>query len=701
MGFKTDKHTKKEMHKLLCNILQHSQSGGGGKSYSESDAMNMVQSAIHYVSAMYNDANARAQRDLDNMTMLYNQASRDNAMLRQLLNASAKQQPSVAPALVPKSATGTTGYGTPGTSGTTASVVPTSALVALGNRDGDVRDIRRDDGDVRDIRRDDGDIRDNISLDKRSDRSSMSLQNMIWDMRIRKHKNMLYMTKDENHPIISEKINEWVDLQCNDTSKTLAGLFRDNTRYISWKQFYTDAKVVFDKLYAIVRDKKYCIFTKDRMGSVDFDEKSNYWMAQLLIDYYITSGKTNLPHELLLCSKNLKDSNCPASDYDYYVSLDDCIYSGGQMFTDAILTRNISPDKIIVASPYTSQYAFEKYSPKRGILYNTWVYAEIMEYWWYNKSTVIGSTTYNLNNENDRKSIFELLKLYFPSPRIDKTTLSPREWNINNFMYYFDHKIADYASSFPTVYHTGIIVNKNAERINTSTNTHNTERQPSNNVCTEITYLPFIKDCMNNRPILDDIDERAKSNPEKLCIEPWYKKKFDKTHAKKVLVLDFDDTLTGITIEDNDAATHSLDAIFTNKHDLIDILQLVWDNMIPVYIVSRRVKHALTTILNRFYTDNNITFTRIYDENILGRPDNFVYPYGMTDKNMYWARVKKSCLDFIVKNERIRKEDILFCDDSSTNINVAKNAGFINSIKIDKSRNATHVLQKIREWLQS
>ena len=111
-----------------------------------------------------------------------------------------------------------------------------------------------------------------LSVDKKSlldydpDRSSLSLQRIITDMRIRKNKNMLYMSKDENHPIIIKKIDEWISLHCNDDAKTLAGLFKSNTKYISWKKFYSDSIKVFDKLYDLVKDKTYCVFTKGALG---------------------------------------------------------------------------------------------------------------------------------------------------------------------------------------------------------------------------------------------------------------------------------------------------------------------------------------------------------------------------------------------------------------------------------------------------
>ncbi len=533
----------------------------------------------------------------------------------------------------------------------------------------------------------------NIFLDFDPNRPSLTLQKMISDMRIRKKADKLYMKKDENHQINRTKIDEWIRLQCNQEAKDLAQIFKDNTQYVSWRVFYDNAKKVFDRLYTIVKDKSYCVFTKEALGNVSFEDKSNYWMLCLLIDHYINSGKTNLPKELLLCGTEQFTAKCPNSNYDYYISLDDCIYSGGQMFTDAIRTANIDPKKIIVVAPYVSEFAYDRFNGDKGTLYNQWIFAETMGYWWKDKIVSVGGTSYNLNNESERNQVFDLLKKYFPSPRRDKATGSIRAWGKNNFMYYFDHKIADYASSFPSVYHLGII-SPDGSTEKPSTNTHDDSRNPSG-VCLKTTYLPFVENCLNQKPIMDDIDEKAKTNPEKLCVEPWYKKKYTTTYDKKVLVLDFDETITDITIKDNEALTKSLDDIFKNKSQVTRLLYKAWEKMVPVYIVSRRQKDVLIQIINRFYLDQNITFQRIYENNILGRPKSFTYPSGITsdgEREAFWADFKVKYLDFIVDYEQVKKDDILFYDDSQLNIDRAVAGGYTNSIKVDGTQNAKQVL---------
>ena len=792
---------------------------------------------------------------------------------------------------------------------------------------------------------------------KLEDNTNLNLQKMIIDMKIRKREKMLYMINDMNHPIIEEKINKWIDLQCTTNAKKIARLFKDNTRYISWKKFYQDSITVFDSLYSYIGNKTYCFFTKETLGDVNFNQKSNYWMLNLLLDHYINTNKTNLPKELLLCDKR----RCIVSNYnyDYYIAIDDCIYSGGQMFYDVIRVENIDKNKIIVVSPYISQYAYDNFYKERTLTYHELFFAEIMNYWWKDK-TITLDKMYDLNIRENREIIYSLLDKFFPSPRLEE------RWDDNNFMYYFDHKIADYASSFPSVYHLGIIIPINNELpelqfqytgfmtfdkeynvvvanslnhcinvyqyknhkigsliktigsfgsnegqfnnpssmvlddigniiiadtknnriqilrysdsnhirtidgneifkfpicvildnkenfiirdldggihifrisdgiylrsikstidikgigsmkfdpddnlvvvdnhnhclhiinydgkyirtigssgsgegqlnnpldidfmldyddslyiiiadfnnhrgqmlnykdgsfiesynfnaigilvdidnviiINNNNNiislrletddtdiTYDDSRNRSI-VCLNTSYFPFIDNCLNPNPIMDDIDEKAKTNPEKLCVEPWYKKKYNDKYDKKILALDFDYTLTDIEIKDDQVDKIDLDLIFKNKNELIEILKLAWEKIVTVYIVSRRQKEIIIFLLKKFYSANNITFYQIYEENILGRPTTFSYPFDFNEsnkqmKNIFWAKEKVKYLEDICIIENVNKNDILFCDDLDLNINFAQESGFTNSIIIDRKQNAIQVLLEFNRFISS
>ena len=423
--------------------------------------------------------------------------------------------------------------------------------------------------------------------------SFLSLQVMIRHMKIRKQKNMLYMPLYENHPINQEKMDEWINMQCNDEAKDIAQLFRDNTIYISWKTFYDNLIKVFDILYEIVKDASYCLFTKESFSNVNFNEKSNYWIIQLLLDYYIKTNKKNLPKKLLLCTKNTNTSKClndyfdDDEDYKYFITLDDCIYSGGQMFHDAIRVDDIDMRKIIVVVPFISSFALDmnvRVFPNKPYLV---LYSKEMEAWWQKnnrkKKIKIGDNEYNLFNDQDLVNVLKLIQKYFPNPR------DGYSWNTINLMYYFDHKIADYVSSFPTIYHTGLIM-PDGDIEKPSNNTYN-DKLESSNSCSERRYLPFLENCKNKNPIISDINENSKIFHDKLCVEPWYKKKYNNYYNKKVLVLDFDGTLTGKIIKDFEVHNIDINELFTKKDFIDKILTTAFEFNVSIFILSRRKKH--------------------------------------------------------------------------------------------------------------
>ena len=113
----------------------------------------------------------------------------------------------------------------------------------------------------------------------------------------------------------------------------------------------------------------------------------------------------------------------------------------------------------------------------KGKTYTELIYGEILNYWWKDKIIVHDSKIYKLNDIIDRTEIFNLLTKYFPNSRIDSIYTS------HNFMYYFDHKIADYFSSFPSVYQLGIIISDIElnidERIPESIDTYDNTKKPS------------------------------------------------------------------------------------------------------------------------------------------------------------------------------------------------------------------------------
>ena len=539
---------------------------------------------------------------------------------------------------------------------------------------------------------------------------SASLQKMLMDTRIRKLNKMLYMPNPINHPINDDKINEWVSLQCSSDAQILARLFRDYTTHISWETFYSDCIRVFEKLYKFIGDdKSYCFFTKGVLGSKDWSEKSNYWMINLLLDYYINSGKTNLPKELLIWHQGTdRPQFKKETDYDFYIILDDVSYSGGQTFRDQIkhlktgYDINIDPQKIFIVCPYVSESAYNTYFIDRRTRYNTLFHSVIMKYWWRDIKVTLDSQEYDLNVYTDRQQIYQKIIDNFDigNPIAQPLVENPKVLKgDNNSMYYFDHKIADMVSSFPYIYQLGTIRSIAGILNKFSRNTYDDTRTKNVNVCQQQRYLPFINNCAIEYPIRsDDIN--------KLCVQPWYKKIYENIHKDYILALDFDETITNIDLSDQDVivkhiASTSFDTIFKNKESLIEILNLAWKHLITIYIVSRRKISQIIFLLNTFYEANSIIYQKIFEENIYGMSDDYIKPAGrsLREEEQFWANKKLENLIDIVRKKQIANKQILFCDDNQLNISTTSAGGF-NSILINKKENANQVLAVLNTFIK-
>ena len=533
---------------------------------------------------------------------------------------------------------------------------------------------------------------------------SLSLQKMIMDTRIRKINNILYMPKDENHPIIKEKINEWVSLQCSDESHILSSLIRDYTTYICWREFYEKCIDIFETLYRFIGNSSYCFFTKIKLGQKSWTEKSNYWMINLLIDYYINTNKTNFPKELLIWDGKFSKK----TNYDYYIVIDDVSYSGGQSFNDSLKEIELPSNKILIVIPYITEIAYDKFYKNRSTnpypKYRELFFSVKMKYWWRDKKVVINDREYNLNKLVDRKEIYAKIRANLDTlGAMDGEYMVEHENDAlngdNNFMYYFDHKIADHVSSFPKIYQLGTI-KPNGVIQKYSSNTHDNNREKNTVVCNRTSYLPFLNNCTNTLRTIEDTDLN------KLCVEPWYKKNYHNQHNtyfKYILALDFDETITNIDlVNDNDIVSNfPIDTLFKNKNSLIEILNLAWKHLITIYIVSRRKISQIILLLNKFYKANSITYQQIYEENIYGMSDDYIRPIERLkrEEDLFWANTKLENLNSIIRKNDILNAQVMFCDDNQLNINTVLEGGFDNSILINKQENSNHVLRLLKSFI--
>mgnify|MGYP003967975931 FL=1 len=366
------------------------------------------------------------------------------------------------------------------------------------------------------------DIYNIINNNNNNSKYSVVSNEKIWkDIKQRKLDELLYMPEEENHPIDPERAQKWIDFQCSSNAKAIAQYMIKNTTYISWKVFYENCKIVFDKLYKQLDGKTYCIFFPNEMSNVNVIYKSNYWVTLLLFDYFKTK-EYNLPNAVIICNKTNITFKEPYL-FDYYVAIDDCSYSGGQMFHEYIHHINNKIHNLIITLPFISSKARDTYY-SNNIINSTLIYSSVM----YNfKSTII----LNENKQIPLQKFYKSMEKYFPNTREIY-----RGYNESNYPYYFDHKIGDYVSSFPSIYHSGIIRASSGDIKHNNLTTNNAPRSSNRKIikgqyCLEsnnstYVFYPFVKGCYNPRVTIKNLNDVAKELPYRVCIEPFYKKKY-------------------------------------------------------------------------------------------------------------------------------------------------------------------------------
>lgn len=363
-----------------------------------------------------------------------------------------------------------------------------------------------------------------------------------------KQKGKLHMPKDENHPINKEKMEQWIDAQPTTLQKDLAKFVRDKTRYVSYKEFYDNCKITFKKFLESdeIKGRDYCIYFPKEMSQVNIRNKSNFWMTLLLIDFINEHNKrSDIKYKLPLCvyifaerfhNKHLIKQYQLRRDI-YYVAIDDVSYSGGQLFNDYVCYFDMNIARVLVICPYISDYANRLRTHINKEYYDAECHASNVFYnvildniYNYGKIT-IDNEQYDLKDENDYTDFLILFNFYFPNARDNIV------YSVKNVFCYFDHKIADYNSSFPTIYQSGCVTKliEDEDEISPEdikqgykfelvipVKDNDNPYDMGKNISVYIKYLPFLDNCYA-LPRHKNLDIFAKIHADRLCVVPFYK----------------------------------------------------------------------------------------------------------------------------------------------------------------------------------
>lgn len=257
----------------------------------------------------------------------------------------------------------------------------------------------------------------------------------------------------------------------------------ENTTYISFKEF---RRVLFKSFREFIDDMKR---EKRRIVYVykteKWKNKSNKWIY-LLLKNYIKKEKENL--KLILISKTKLKS---LKSNDTVIITDDCSYSGMQM--QGNLIRDFGKYKnpktllrIYILCPYMSSYAVKAITYKeheKEFNYNVKI--------GYHKKLDKYLSSNFLKPEEIRVMESYYSNLHPKDMINDDDDLYSIEFQ--NFLVYFNHKLADYASTI-TLFYMGVVPNSYNKRI-----LHERTKKGNRNGNLPLQIISLIKNCNYNR----------------------------------------------------------------------------------------------------------------------------------------------------------------------------------------------------------
>ena len=186
--------------------------------------------------------------------------------------------------------------------------------------------------------------------------------------------------------------------------KDIMNYIRDNTIHIDFKTFMQHLYKSVQKFEKAIGEKEYILYIPHPRGS-PYNKKSNYWVSQIV--YHMLKKK---PSEIVSLLENIKNT-----EICNILVCDDGIFSGTQMHDISVEIKSFNEKfKISIVVPFSTDYG-------KNLVLNLYKEETVL----YNESII-------------------------PEPKIPYLTKQKRS------LFYFDHRIPDFMSTYQQLYNTGI-----------------------------------------------------------------------------------------------------------------------------------------------------------------------------------------------------------------------------------------------------
>jgi hypothetical protein len=233
----------------------------------------------------------------------------------------------------------------------------------------------------------------------------------------------------KSYPLNKSNVKRYLESNNPKYQPILKKLF-DNTKYISYKTFKF---VLYNNFKELVH---YCMKNKIDVISLYLDKidynkittKSNFWIAQHFY-HYLKKRKINIKLNIIYNYADIQYLN----DNEFILILDDCAYSGLQLYS--VLTSKLN-------------YAKKKFNIYIIITFISNEAAKLLKSAKTNNNIILSPNNIII------KDFFSYLTSNEKKIMLTEMLMS------NKYIIYFDHKLADLVSTYTNVY-SGKIINTN------------------------------------------------------------------------------------------------------------------------------------------------------------------------------------------------------------------------------------------------
>jgi hypothetical protein len=266
------------------------------------------------------------------------------------------------------------------------------------------------------------------------------------------------LCKMENYPLshhINNKNKKRFINSSDKSIKDIVEIILNNIRHVSFENFIKtvnrNVKFMIEKhnLHSHTRYQKPvyiyfpATFINDDEIKENYSTKSNYWLYTYIAKYL---KNERIKTKIILSLDSVQNN-------DDIILMDDCVYTGQQMcrvVIERLYNGNNKKLNFILFVPYMSYDGFYK-------IHDTFHRNKTLKR--CTLSTIDYDVIYKLHEELDDEEIDKAAKMfYYYCPH--HTMLDDYAYNeMEKYLIYFDHKLADSASSFPHIF-SGMVPNQ-------------------------------------------------------------------------------------------------------------------------------------------------------------------------------------------------------------------------------------------------